>query len=58
MEFDSEIIVVDYKTGERNIKYADQVKNYCTILSSLFEKPVVGFLAYLRLGKVEGISSW
>jgi len=57
MEFDSEIIVVDYKTGEKNKKYAVQINSYVNFLTNLFEKPVKGCLVYLKSAEIEKITA-
>lgn len=52
MEFTNEVVVVDYKTGVPDVKHADQVSNYVSLLSELFTQPVSGRLVYLREGRI------
>jgi hypothetical protein len=43
---------VDFKTGEEQEKYASQVKEYMTLVQSMTQKPVKGYLCYLETGKI------
>ncbi len=52
MEFENEVIVADYKAGAPNAKHPEQVKNYISLLSNLFDKPVIGKLVYVKEGKM------
>jgi len=52
MEFENEVIVADYKAGAPNAKHPEQVKNYISLLSNLFDKPVIGKLVYIKEGKM------
>jgi RecB family exonuclease len=46
---DREVIVVDYKFGQRkNKKHAEQVKRYMEKLAALEGLPVSGYLWYLN----------
>lgn len=40
--------VVDFKTGEKNNKHQNQVKDYCHILSQMGYEDVKGYLLYTR----------
>jgi len=52
MEFNNEMAVVDYKTGEPKKSHPKQVKNYMTLLSELYQKPAKGYLVYLKPGEI------
>ncbi|MEJ6796955.1 MAG: UvrD-helicase domain-containing protein [Flavobacteriales bacterium] len=52
MEFENEVIVADYKAGSPTTKHPEQVKNYISLLSNLFEKPVIGMLVYVKERKM------
>jgi ATP-dependent exoDNAse (exonuclease V) beta subunit len=49
---DQESIIVDFKTGEEQEKYGRQVKEYMTLVQTLTQKSVSGFLCYLETGKI------
>jgi ATP-dependent exoDNAse (exonuclease V) beta subunit len=48
-------IVVDFKTGERNQKYAEQVVEYMQLVSGITQKEVKGYLCYLESGSIEEV---
>ena len=52
MEFENEVIVADYKAGAPTIKHPEQVKNYISLLSNLFDKPITGQLVYIKEGRI------
>ena len=41
------IMVIDYKTGEENVKHINQVNNYIKVLKEIYRKNVKGMLVYL-----------
>ncbi|WP_100627381.1 UvrD-helicase domain-containing protein [Algoriphagus formosus] len=43
-----EVIVVDFKTGEKYASHPKQVKEYMVLVHQLSQKPVKGFLCYLE----------
>ncbi len=45
---EEEILVVDFKTGEKYASHLNQVKEYMALVSSLSQKPVKGYLCYLE----------
>lgn len=45
---DQEVIVVDFKTGEKYASHPKQVKEYMDLVHQLSQKPVKGFLCYLE----------
>jgi ATP-dependent exoDNAse (exonuclease V) beta subunit len=45
---DSEVLVVDYKTGEPSEAHNRQVKQYMEVLSSMYQQQVRGFLLYTK----------
>lgn len=45
---DQEVIVVDFKTGEKYSSHPKQVKEYMDLVHQLSQKPVKGFLCYLE----------
>ncbi|WP_439474282.1 UvrD-helicase domain-containing protein [Algoriphagus formosus] len=45
---DQEVIVVDFKTGEKYASHPKQVKEYMELVHQLSQKPVKGFLCYLE----------
>lgn len=47
-----ECIVIDYKTGEEQKKYNNQVKNYMDFLISMGFEKVKGYIWYLETGKI------
>ncbi len=55
MEFENEVIVADYKAGAPTAKHPEQVKNYISLLSNLFDKPVIGKLVYVKEGRTEEV---
>ena len=52
---DNSLHILDYKTGEIDKKYNDQVKNYKTILSEIFPKNIHGYIIYVDLNKIVSI---
>ena len=53
---DDEVIVVDYKTGEKKSdKYNRQVKRYARTLKETGAKKICGFLWYINLEEVEKV---
>jgi ATP-dependent exoDNAse (exonuclease V) beta subunit len=56
---DDEIIVVDYKFGQRKEKkHIEQVKRYMEKISALEQRPVSGYLWYLndRINEIVPVS--
>jgi len=49
---DQAIEVVDYKTGEENEKYANQLRTYMKLAAEIYRQPVKGYLLYLDQAKV------
>ncbi|MBN7812822.1 UvrD-helicase domain-containing protein [Algoriphagus sp. H41] len=45
---ESEVLVVDFKTGEKYPSHLSQVKEYMALVASLSQKPVKGYLCYLE----------
>lgn len=43
-----EAIVIDFKTGKPMPEYADQVKDYCRAVSTIFGKPTSGYIYYTK----------
>ncbi|SDD60080.1 ATP-dependent exoDNAse (exonuclease V) beta subunit (contains helicase and exonuclease domains) [Algoriphagus faecimaris] len=50
-----EVVVVDFKTGEEQDRYAKQVKEYMELVHSLTQKPCKGYLCYLETGKIKEV---
>lgn len=53
---DSEVVVIDFKTGKPSAKYMDQVKAYTKAANLLFHKPVKGYLYYTFNNQFELVS--
>ena len=53
----NEAIVVDYKTGEKNMKYQRQVKTYAKTLKQTGFEKVNAFLWYLNLNEIEKVDT-
>ena len=53
---DNSLHVLDYKTGEIDKKYNDQVKNYKKILSEIYRENIYGYIIYVDLNKI--VSIW
>ncbi|MFN4947513.1 MAG: PD-(D/E)XK nuclease family protein, partial [Chryseotalea sp.] len=49
---DKEIIILDYKSGEERKEDQLQMKEYMTIVRTMYQLPVKGFLYYLGLDKL------
>ncbi|TFV92414.1 DNA helicase UvrD [Algoriphagus kandeliae] len=45
---EKEVLVVDFKTGEKYASHHQQVKEYMGLVNQLSQKPVKGFLCYLE----------
>ena len=52
---EDEVMIVDFKTGEAHLRYADQVREYMRLVSKLAQKPSRGYLCYLETGVIEEI---
>ncbi|WP_192349336.1 exodeoxyribonuclease V subunit beta [Algoriphagus sp. Y33] len=52
---ESEALIVDFKTGEAQIRYASQVREYMELVSRLSQKPTKGYLCYLETGLIEEV---
>ncbi|RAI88282.1 UvrD-helicase domain-containing protein [Algoriphagus yeomjeoni] len=50
-----EALVVDFKTGEAQPRYANQVREYMELVSKLSQKPTKGYLCYLETGTIEEV---
>lgn len=48
-------VIVDFKTGEAQSRYATQVREYMSLVSSLSQKPTRGYLCYLETGLIEEV---
>ncbi|MEB2785066.1 UvrD-helicase domain-containing protein [Algoriphagus persicinus] len=49
------VLVVDFKTGEAQSRYANQVREYMELVSKLSQKPTKGYLCYLETGVIEEV---
>lgn len=45
---ENEVLVIDFKTGEKYSSHPKQVKEYMGLVNQLSQKPVKGFLCYLE----------
>ncbi|WP_339876510.1 UvrD-helicase domain-containing protein [uncultured Algoriphagus sp.] len=54
---ESEAVIVDFKTGEAQSRYANQVREYMELVSKLSQKPTKGYLCYLETGVIEEINA-
>ncbi|WP_296705646.1 exodeoxyribonuclease V subunit beta, partial [Algoriphagus sp.] len=52
---DEEALIVDFKTGEAQSRYANQVREYMDLVSKLSQKPTKGYLCYLETGVIEEV---
>ncbi|MEB2777609.1 UvrD-helicase domain-containing protein [Algoriphagus sp. D3-2-R+10] len=52
---ESEALIVDFKTGEAQSRYANQVREYMELVSKLSHKPTKGYLCYLETGLIEEV---
>jgi ATP-dependent exoDNAse (exonuclease V) beta subunit len=51
------VAVIDYKTGDENEKYAEQVQEYMNILSGIYAgRSIRGMLAYVDRGFVREVT--
>jgi ATP-dependent exoDNAse (exonuclease V) beta subunit len=50
-----EALIVDFKTGEAQSRYASQVREYMELVSKLAQKPAKGYLCYLETGLIEEV---
>ncbi len=48
---DSEILLLEYKTGKKESEHLEQVKRYKEALSHVYQKPVKAWLVYLTEGE-------
>jgi ATP-dependent exoDNAse (exonuclease V) beta subunit len=51
----NEALIVDFKTGEAQSRYASQVREYMELVSKLARKPAKGYLCYLETGLIEEV---
>jgi ATP-dependent exoDNAse (exonuclease V) beta subunit len=49
------IVIIDYKTGAKNNKHIQQIKNYQLALQKIYAQPMVGYLIYLSEPELEMI---
>ncbi|MBN7817413.1 UvrD-helicase domain-containing protein [Algoriphagus pacificus] len=54
---ESEAVIVDFKTGEAQSRYANQVREYMELVSKLSQKPTKGYLCYLETGVIEEVNA-
>lgn len=52
---EEEAMIVDFKTGEAQSRYANQVREYMELVSKLSQKPTKGYLCYLETGVIEEV---
>ncbi|REG83433.1 UvrD-helicase domain-containing protein [Algoriphagus antarcticus] len=52
---DTEALIVDFKTGEAQSRYANQVREYMELVSKLSQKQAKGYLCYLETGLIEEV---
>ncbi|UZD24111.1 UvrD-helicase domain-containing protein [Algoriphagus halophytocola] len=52
---ETEAVIVDFKTGEAQSRYANQVREYMELVSKLSQKPAKGYLCYLETGVIEEV---
>lgn len=55
LKSDKELVVLDFKTGEKEEMYSAQVKEYMKIASSVFSLPAKGFLVYTQDAELKEI---
>jgi len=53
---DTEVVVIDFKTGKPSTKYIKQVQSYAKAAHLLFNKPVKGYLYYTFNNQFEFVS--
>ncbi|MEE0084558.1 MAG: Dna2/Cas4 domain-containing protein, partial [Paludibacteraceae bacterium] len=49
------VIIIDYKFGDENNKYKNQVKEYAELMKKMGYKNVEGYLWYVEQGKIENV---
>ena len=49
------VIIIDYKFGEENKGYKDQVNEYVDLIKKMGYKNVEGYLWYVEQGKIENV---
>ena len=49
------VIIIDYKFGEENKGYKDQVNEYVDLIKKMGYKNVEGYLWYVEHGKIENV---
>ena len=52
---ENEALIVDFKTGEAQSRYANQVREYMSLVATLSQKPTKGYLCYLETGVIEEV---
>ena len=52
---EGEAMIVDFKTGEAQSRYVNQVREYMELVSKLSQKPTKGYLCYLETGVIEEV---
>jgi ATP-dependent exoDNAse (exonuclease V) beta subunit len=52
---ESEALIVDFKTGDAQSRYANQVREYMSLVERLSQKPTKGYLCYLETGLIEEV---
>lgn len=52
---ENEALIVDFKTGEAQSRYANQVREYMSLVAKLSKKPTKGYLCYLETGVIEEV---
>lgn len=53
---ETELIVLDFKTGEAKKKDVKQVKNYMSVLTEIYEKPIQGYLYYVGSNTLQEVA--
>ncbi|MBI4656039.1 MAG: UvrD-helicase domain-containing protein [Elusimicrobia bacterium] len=52
------VTVVDFKTGKEDTeKYSGQIRNYMSILTEIYKKPVKGLIAYVDTAEITSVDS-
>ena len=54
---ENESVIVDFKTGEAQNRYANQVREYMSLVAKLSQKPTKGYLCYLETGIIEEVNA-
>ena len=52
---DEDIHLIDFKTGEKDESYINQIKKYVDTVRNIYFKKTIGYLCYIDKGFIEKV---